>query len=192
MGLESGGLPLPLNGLGRETVAEAVMGEGRREKGAEEVEEQIGSGKCCSRLFSWLRSRPDTLGVTINLDTPPERAGRFGQLLPTEVPIFEGVGSATSEDNISQNMNPIQVRKMVQTGKKQPQTAWLKEICHQYKMKIFFIPFLVLTVKTGSISFSDAYRANKKYILIIEIIIKNELKKIFFAKLTNTESNECH
>lgn len=107
MGLESGGLPLPLNGLRRETVAEAVMGEGRREKGAEEVEEQTGSGKCCSRLFSWLRSRPDTLGVTINLDTPPGRAGRLGQLLPTDVPIFEGVGSATSEDNISQNFNPI-------------------------------------------------------------------------------------
>lgn len=101
LGLESGGLPLPLNGLGRETVAEAVMGEGRREKGAEEVEEQIGSGKCCSKLFSWLRSRPDTLGVTINLDAPPPvRAGRVGQLLPTEAPIAEGVGSATEEDHI--------------------------------------------------------------------------------------------
>lgn len=117
MGLESGGLPLPLNWLGRETVAEAVMGEGRREKGAEEVEEQLGSGKCCSRLFSWLRSRPDTLGVTINLDAPPERAGRLGQLLPTEVPIFEGVGSATSEENINQNLNPIQVRKQFQKPK---------------------------------------------------------------------------
>lgn len=95
MGLESGGLPLPLNGLGREAVAEAVMGEGRREKGAEEVEEQRGSGKCCSRLFSWLRSRPDTLGVTSNLDAPPVRAGRVGQLLPTAAPIAEGVGSAT-------------------------------------------------------------------------------------------------
>lgn len=103
LGLESGGLPLPLNGLGRDTVAEAVMGEGRREKGAEEVEEQIGSGKCCSRLFSWLRSRPDTRGVTINHDTPLERAGRLGQLLPTEVPMFEGVGSATSEENIRKN-----------------------------------------------------------------------------------------
>lgn len=102
LGLESGGLPLPLNGLGRDTVAEAVMGEGRREKGAEEVEEQTGSGKCCSRLFSWLRSRPDTLGVTSNRDAPPERAGRFGQLLPTEVPMLEGVGSATSEDNTRQ------------------------------------------------------------------------------------------
>lgn len=107
LGLESGGLPLPLNGLGRDTVAEAVMGEGRREKGAEEVEEQIGSGKCCSRLFSWLRSRPDTLGVTINLDAPPERAGRLGQLLPTEVPILEGAGSATEEGSTSQDQTQV-------------------------------------------------------------------------------------
>lgn len=107
LGLESGGLPLwrlplPLNGLGRETVPEVVTGEGRQEKGAEEVEEQTGSGKCCSKLFSWLRSRPDTLGVTINRDTPPQRAGRDGQLLPMDVPMFEGAGSATKEENISQ------------------------------------------------------------------------------------------
>lgn len=102
MGLESGGLPLwrlplPLKGLGRETVPEAVTGEGRREKGAEEVEEQTGSGKCCSRLFSWLRSRPDTLGVTISRDTPRQWAGMGGQLLPMDVPMFEGVGSTTEQ-----------------------------------------------------------------------------------------------
>lgn len=106
MGLERGGLPLwrpplPLNGLGRETVPEAVTGEGRQEKGAEEVEEQTGSGKCCSKLFSWLRSRPDTLGVTIKRNTPPQRAGRDGQLLPMDVPMFEGVGSGTKEENIN-------------------------------------------------------------------------------------------
>lgn len=87
LGLDSGGLPLWW--------------------GAEEVEEQMGSEKCCSRLFSWLRSRPDTLGVTINRDTPPQRAGRVGQLLPTEVPMFEGLGSATKED-ISQQLDQIQ------------------------------------------------------------------------------------
>lgn len=106
LGLESGGLPLwrpplPLNGLGRGTVPEAGTREGRQEKGTEEVEEQTGSGKCCSKLFSWLRSRPDTLGVTINRDTPPQRAGRGGQLLPTEVPMFEGVGSTTKEERTS-------------------------------------------------------------------------------------------
>lgn len=100
LGLESGGLllwrlPLPLKGIGRETAPEAVTGEGRQKKGAEEVEEQTGSGKCCSRLFSWLRSRPDTLGVTIRRDTPPQRAGRDGQLLPMDVPMLEGAGSAT-------------------------------------------------------------------------------------------------
>lgn len=59
MGLESGGLPLwrpplPLNGLCRGTVPEGVTGEweGRQEKGAEEVEEETGSGKCGSKLFS--------------------------------------------------------------------------------------------------------------------------------------------
>lgn len=107
LGLERGGLPLwwlplPLNGLGRETGPEAVTGEGRQEKGTEEVEEQTGSGKCCSKLFSWLRSRPDTLGVTIKRDTPPQRAGKGGQLLPMDVPMFEGVASATKEENINQ------------------------------------------------------------------------------------------
>lgn len=56
LGLERGGLPLcrlpfPLNGLERGAVPGVVMGEGRREKRAEEVEE-AGSRKCCSRFFS--------------------------------------------------------------------------------------------------------------------------------------------
>lgn len=105
MGLESGGLPLwrlplPLNGLGRGTVPEEVTREGRQGKGTVEVEEETGSGKCCSKLFSWLRSRPDTLGVTINRETPPQRAGSGGQLFPMDVPIVEGVGSTTKEEKI--------------------------------------------------------------------------------------------
>lgn len=101
LGLESGELPLwrlPL--LPNGTRGTEVTGEGRQGKGAVEVEEETGSGKCCSKLFSWLRSRPDTLGVTINLETPPQRAGRGGQLLPIVVPIVEGVGSTTKEENI--------------------------------------------------------------------------------------------
>lgn len=100
LGLESvASLPLcrlllPL-GLGRVSGPAAAPGEGRREKEAEEVEGQTVSGKCCSKLFSWLRSRPDTLGVTINRDTLPQRACRGGQLLPTDAAILEGVGSAT-------------------------------------------------------------------------------------------------
>ncbi len=110
MCLESGGLPLwrlplPLNGLCRGTVPGAVTGEweGRQEKEAEEVEEETGSGKCCSKFFSWLRSRPDTLGVTINRETPPQRVSRDGQLLPMDVPMFEGVGSTAKEENIRQH-----------------------------------------------------------------------------------------
>lgn len=108
LGLESGGLPLwrlplPLNGLDLGSVPEAVTGGGRQEKGTEEVEEETGSGKCCSKLFSWLRSRPDTLGVTINRETPPQRAGRGGQILAMDVPMFEGAGSTTKEEKISQH-----------------------------------------------------------------------------------------
>lgn len=57
LGLESGGLPLwrppfPFIGLG--LGPEVVTGEweGRQENGAAEVEEETGSGKCGSRLFS--------------------------------------------------------------------------------------------------------------------------------------------
>lgn len=110
-----GRLPLPLKGLGRVTVPEAVTGEGRQEKGAEEVEEQTGSGKCCSKLFSWLRSRPDTLGVTINRETLPQRAWRGGQLLPTDVPMFEGAGSATKEEKIHSDVRNIPPRNATYT-----------------------------------------------------------------------------
>lgn len=124
-GLESGGLPLwrpllPLCGLDRGTVPEAVTEEGRQEKGAEEVEEETGSGKCCSRLFSWLRSRPDTLGVTIKRDTPPQRAGRGGQLLPMDAPMLEGAGSTTGEENISQHF-ASPAHYSTETGGKCPQ-----------------------------------------------------------------------
>lgn len=88
--------------LVREPVPEAATGEGRQGKGTEEVEDDTGSGKCCSRLFSWLRSRPDTRGVTINRDTPPQRADRGGQLLLMDVPMFEGAGSTTKEENVNQ------------------------------------------------------------------------------------------
>lgn len=91
-------LLLPL-GLGRVSGPAAAPGEGRWKKEAEEVEGQTLSGKCCSKLFSWLRSRPDTLGVTINRDTLPPRACRGGQLLPTDAAILDGVGSATVETN---------------------------------------------------------------------------------------------
>ena len=104
LGLESGELqlwrlPFPLMGPGRGTTPGAVTGEGRP-KGAEEVEEETGSGKCGSRLFSWLRSRPDTRGVTINRETPPQRAGRAGKVLPMVVPMVEGTGSTTEEDDM--------------------------------------------------------------------------------------------
>lgn len=106
-GLESGGLqlwrlPLPLMGLSWGTVPEVGTGEWEgREKGAEEVEEGTGSGKCGSRLFSWLRSRPDTLGVTISRETPPQREGMGGQLFPMDVPMLEGAGSTTTKENVS-------------------------------------------------------------------------------------------
>lgn len=97
LGLESGGLLLwrlpPLTGLDRGTVTGEW--EGRPGKKGEEVEEETGSGKCGSRFFSWLRSSPDTRGVTINRETPPKRTGRDGQLLPTDEPMFEGAGSTT-------------------------------------------------------------------------------------------------
>lgn len=102
LGLESGGLPLcrPLLpwGPGRVSGPAAAPGKGRREKEADEVDGQTVSGKCCSRLFSWLRSRPETLGVTISRDTLPQRACRGGQLLPTDAAaMLDGVGSATVE-----------------------------------------------------------------------------------------------
>lgn len=105
LGLESGGLPLwwrtPLNGPEHGTAPDAVTEEGRQEKEAEEVEEETGSGKCCSRFFSWLRSRPETLGVTISREMPPpQRAGRGGQIFPMDVAMFEGAGSATNNKKI--------------------------------------------------------------------------------------------
>lgn len=94
LGLESGGLPLcrPLLpwGPGRVSGPAAVPGKGRREKEADEVDGQTVSGKCCSRLFSWLRSRPETLGVTISRDKL--------LILPTDAAaMLDGVGSATAE-----------------------------------------------------------------------------------------------
>lgn len=122
LGLESGGLPLwrlplPLNG--RWTGPEALTGEweGRQEKGAEEVEEETGSGKCGSKLFSWLRSRPDTLGVTINHE---KLAGRDGQLLPIGVPMFEGVGSTTKGENISPHLTVQSDMQHTQSGASNP------------------------------------------------------------------------
>lgn len=90
-------------GLGRASGPTAAPGEGRREKEAEEVEGQTVSGKCCSKLFSWLRSRPDTLGVTIKRDMLPQRACRGGQLLPTDAAILDGVGSATVQTTSSES-----------------------------------------------------------------------------------------
>lgn len=92
--------------------------------------------------------------MTINLEAPPARAGRVGQLLPTEVPIVEGAGSATSEGD---------TRHKLQNHPKTANMSNLVErnlFCRSNKSSFqhncLFLPFLVLTVKTGSISLSEA------------------------------------
>lgn len=132
LGLESGGLLLwrlpPLTGLDRGTVTGEW--EGRPGKKGEEVEEETGSGKCGSRFFSWLRSSPDTRGVTINRETPPKRTGRDGQLLPTDEPMFEGAGSTTERRE-----NQSAISQLLQEGQrsskaKHPQNSqnWLDHL----------------------------------------------------------------